>query len=37
MQKNNLFEEDEPEKAEYTEKLNINEDFKRKFEYNKRR
>jgi len=38
MQKKNLlFDEDEPAKGESIEKLNINEDFKRKFEYNKRR
>jgi hypothetical protein len=38
MQKKNLlFEDDEPEQAASLEKLNVNEDFKRKFEYNKRR
>lgn len=38
MQKKNLlFEDDEPEQAGSLEKLNVNEDFKRKFEYNKRR
>ena len=37
MQKKNiLFEDDEPEVVS-AEKLQINEDFKRKFEYNKRR
>jgi len=38
MQKKNiLFEDDEPEQVKSFEKLNVNEDFKRKFEYNKRR
>ncbi len=38
MQKKNvLFGDDEPQQANSFEKLNINEDFKRKFEYNKRR
>jgi hypothetical protein len=34
MQKKNvLFGDDEPQQASSLEKLNINEDFKRKFEY----
>ena len=38
MQKKNLlFDEEEPANGVSSEKLVINEDFKRKFEYNKRR
>jgi hypothetical protein len=38
MQKKNLlFDDDEADKSGSLEKLKVNEDFKRKFEYNKRR